>query len=108
MVVVVVVVVGKPVVVVLVVVWVRVRLIGVPFLNPVTTAVESEPRNELKSPLILLVTLVCPWLAARVFICVAWLFKSVAVCATANAVFPIARPTDNTIVATFISLPPRN
>ena len=37
-----------------------VRVIGVPFLRPVTTAVESEPRNELKVPLILPVTLVSP------------------------------------------------
>jgi hypothetical protein len=37
-----------------------VRVMGVPFLRPVTTAVESEPRNELKVPLILPVTFVSP------------------------------------------------
>jgi len=44
-----------------------VRVMGVPFLRPVTTAGESEPRNELKVPLILPVTLVSPWLAAKLF-----------------------------------------
>ena len=59
--VVVVVVVGKPPGVVLGIVDIDVNVIGVPFLRPVTTAFESEPRNELKSPLILLITFVCPW-----------------------------------------------
>jgi hypothetical protein len=37
-----------------------VRVIGVPFLRPVTTAGESGPRNELKVPLILPLMLVSP------------------------------------------------
>ena len=37
-----------------------VKVMGVPFLRPVTTAVESEPRNELKVSLILPVTFVSP------------------------------------------------
>src|SRR5574341_403880 len=107
MVVVVVVVTGKPVVV-LVVVCVRVRLMGVPFRNPVTTAVESEPRNELKSLLVLLMTLVCPWVTARVFICVAWVFKSVTVCARVGAEVARNRPKEKIIAKVFISIPPRN
>jgi hypothetical protein len=49
---------------------VDVSVIGVPFLSPVTTAGESEPRNDLKSPLILFVTLVWLWLAVVLFIVV--------------------------------------
>jgi hypothetical protein len=67
---VVVVVTGKPPGVGLGVVVVEVSVIGVPFLRPVTTVFESAPRNELKSPLILLMTLVCPWLAVVSFIVV--------------------------------------
>jgi hypothetical protein len=53
----VVVVTGNPPGVGFAVVVVDVSGIGVPFLRPETTAEESEPRNELKSLLILLVTL---------------------------------------------------
>jgi hypothetical protein len=37
-----------------------VNVMGVPFLKPVTTAVESGPRKELKVPLIFPVTFVSP------------------------------------------------
>ena len=54
-----------------------VNVIGVPFLRPVTTAFESEPRKELKSELILSTTFESPWLEARVFILVASAFNAV-------------------------------
>jgi hypothetical protein len=56
--VVVVVVTGTPPCTLLGVVVVDVNVIGMPFLRPVTTAFESVPRNELKSLLMLLMTLV--------------------------------------------------
>jgi hypothetical protein len=66
---------------------VLVNVIGVPFLRPVTTALESAPRKELKSELILSTTLESPWLEASVFILVASEFNAVVVCA-------IPRPDD--------------
>ena len=39
---------------------VLVSVIGVPFLSPVTTALESAPRKELKSELILSTTFESP------------------------------------------------
>jgi hypothetical protein len=75
----VVVVTGDPPGVLLGVVVVDVSVIGVPFLRPVTTAVESDPRNELKSLLILLITFVCPGFAVALFIAVTWLLRSDAV-----------------------------
>jgi hypothetical protein len=62
-----VVVVGVVVVVVVGVLVVDVNVIGVPFLKPVTTALASAPRNELKSLLILLITFVWPWLVVVLF-----------------------------------------
>jgi hypothetical protein len=56
-----------------------VRVMGVPFLSPVTTALELEPRKELNSPLILPTTLVSPWAALKVFILAASVFRSVVV-----------------------------
>jgi hypothetical protein len=60
-----------------------VSVIGVPFLRPVTTVVESEPRNELKVPLILPVTFVSLWLAAKLFMRDASLLSAEAVSANA-------------------------
>ena len=58
---------------------VLVSVMGVPFLSPLTTALESEPRKELNSPLILPTTLLSPWVAPKVFILPASVFKSVVV-----------------------------
>jgi hypothetical protein len=55
---------------------VRVKVIGVPFRNPVTTALESGPKKSLNWLLILSTTLLLPWLDAKVFIFAASVFKS--------------------------------
>jgi hypothetical protein len=81
-----------------------VSVIGVPFLRPVTTLLELEPRKELNSPLILPVTLVSPWLADKVFIRAASLFRSVAVWLKANADELSTRAAAKNIADTFIRL----
>jgi hypothetical protein len=58
---------------------VLVSFMGVPFRSPLTTAFESDPKNPLKSSLILPMTLLWPWLAAKESIFVASVFNSVAV-----------------------------
>src|SRR6266478_7558240 len=102
MVVVVTVVVGAPPGVLLGVVVVVVSAIGLPFLRPVTTALELEPRKELKSPLTLPMTLLSPWLAARAFILAASLFKSVVVWLKANPDGPSTRAIAKNIRDIFI------
>ena len=82
-----------------------VSVIGVPFLRPVTRALELEPRKELNSPVILPMTLLSPWPAVKVFILAASLFKSVVVWLKANRDEPSTRAAAKNIPDTFITAP---
>jgi hypothetical protein len=83
-----------------------VSLIGVPFLRPLTTALEFEPRKELNSSLIFPMTLLSPWSAVRVFILAASLFKSEVVWLNPSPEDPNTKTAAKNIPVIFIMLPP--